>query len=280
MIGCEGSGVIGVFWLLFLLVAVSAAVGLGLSFIIQRAVKRSAAKRRRVQGLVARADYEDELWMHGDDHGIYGEYPPNHQGRVPELPDRNTGPRGPRTSPHPAPAKEPQQPVAEESRGRPSELEQQVAVKRSEAAQRRAVLGQAVTRYATQTAQEAVKGRALIDQFIAMMRKHNVSTETIYRKSKGPTTVTYDTVVGQGWAIGSGSLEQWRPFMAGQPTYRIYALPDLGLAKTTRIQLGQQTINVLVYPTEPDNSDQAYRAWADRGSELASRAQQLIDWAR
>jgi hypothetical protein len=137
-----------------------------------------------------------------------------------------------------------------------------------------------VSRYATQTADEAAKGRALVDQFIAMMRQHNVSTETIYRKSKGPTTVTYGTVVGQGWAIGSGSLEQWRPFMAGQPTYNIYVLPDLGLAKTTRIQLGQEAINVLVYPTEPDNSDQAYRAWANRGSELASRAQQLIDWAK
>jgi hypothetical protein len=228
---------------------------------------------------VARAEYEDDLWAHGDDRGVYGEYPPDHQGRVPELHKRADAPqRRPKSSAPPEPS-EPPATAERVSRDQPNELERQVATQEAEAKRRRAATKQAANQERAQFAREAAEGRDHIDQFVALMRKRNVPVETIYRKSMGPTIVTYDTVVGRGWAISlrPDELHQWRPFMAGvAPAYTMYILPGLGLAKAVPVLLGQKTVKVLVYPTEPDDSDQGYRAWANRGSELASRAQTLI----
>jgi hypothetical protein len=131
-----------------------------------------------------------------------------------------------------------------------------------------------------QLAQEAATGRALMDQFVALMQRYSVPAETVYKERKGPNSITYDTVVGEGWNIGAGgkigaaALEGFRPFVAGrQPSYAsIYFLPEIGIAKVVHTQPDRRMINVLLCPTEPDNSDQAYSAWASRANELSSQA--------
>jgi hypothetical protein len=248
-------------------------------------MKRRAVERQRQRELIARANYEDELWAHGDDHGIYGEYPLDHQGRVPELRDRSAAPGRPDPLAGPRrPTSSLQRPVHDEPTDGPGELERQVAINREKVSQRREEANRAASQHDMQIAQEAATGRALMDQFIALMQRYSVPAETVYKERKGPNSITYDTVVGEGWNIGASGkinaavLEGFRPFVAGrQPSYATYFLPGIGIAKVVHTQPDRRMINVLLYPTEPDNSDQAYRAWASRANELSSQAQSLID---
>jgi hypothetical protein len=276
---------IGVFWQVLVLLAVLATAGVGLSLTARRSMKRRAVERQHQRELISRANYEDELWAHGDDHGIYGEYPPDHQGRVPELRNRSAaaGRPDPLAGPR-RPTSRLQRPVQDEPTDGPGEFERRVAINREKVSQRREEANRAASQHDMQIAQEAATGRALMDQFVALMQRYSVPAETVYKERKGPNSITYDTVVGEGWNIGAGgkisaaALEGFRPFVAGrQPSYATYFLPGIGIAKVVHTQPDRRMINVLLYPTEPDNSDQAYRAWASRANELSSQAQSLID---
>lgn len=256
------------------------------------AIIRLSLERRRHRDLIARAQYEDDLWARGDARGLYGEYPPAQSGRVPELLRKARRPRrqtaagarhgvGPahdekasaagkeaHTRQHQTAAAAGQEvhPAADQVAAT-GELEHQLAIRRTEATRAR----KAADQYRVQTAREADKGRALINEFVGLMRKYQVQPETIYKESRGPHRWTYETIVGRGWLV-----ERHQTAVHAELRYDLYIIPDLGFAKVVDRLPDREMIKALRYNTEPDNSDQAYRAWADRASDLSARAQSHI----
>jgi hypothetical protein len=75
---------LGAFWLIPIVVVLLAGTW---------ALIRLSVERTRRRDRIARAEYEDDLWAHGDARGLYGEYPPTRSGRVPNSPPahRNIG---------------------------------------------------------------------------------------------------------------------------------------------------------------------------------------------
>ena len=148
-----------------------------------------------------------------------------------------------------------------------AEPEAQSEIKHTEADLQR----ESLTRAEAQTDQEPAQGRVLIDHFIALMRKNGVPPETIFRETRGPRRWSYDSVVGSGWR-----LESHPNSLRRELNYCLYIIPGVGFAEVVPRLPSHQMIKVLRYPTEPDNSDKAYRSWAGKADRLESIAQTHI----
>jgi len=71
-----GVGFVGAYWQAALFILVVVAVCFGLWRWNVASDKRSREQIQHRQALVARADYEHNLWTQGNPIGFYGQYPP------------------------------------------------------------------------------------------------------------------------------------------------------------------------------------------------------------
>jgi hypothetical protein len=138
------------------------------------------------------------------------------------------------------------------------ELEQHIAMLRNEK-------DQADKRIAG----EAAKGKALIAEFVMLMRRHKVPKETIYRKTFYRGGYCSSDRIGEGWMLDLHPDER-------SCSYH-YVIPGKGIAYCRDSSLDGETIKVLAPQYEIDDSDWAWSRWAYQAQTLASTAQGLIE---
>jgi len=218
------------------LIASLIALGNVVTKLSERHAAASATARAKNALIAHRADEQNELFLGGDQRGLYGVYPPSMAG--PEAALRASGHK-------PLPGRKPT------LRGA---IESQTA-----AADQRAI----------REAGAAARGRVLIDQFVAAMTQNDVPTETIYRECRGPARWTYDKVAGKGWMLEDRGSDR-------RPTRYHYIMPGQGIAEVVRRLPERKITKVLRYGTQPDNSDQAFAEWSARATQLAHQAREMI----
>jgi hypothetical protein len=225
------------FWWIVVIAAVLALSYLGAKVWQYRSTQIASRAVTDTQ-IAARADQQNEQYLGGDLHGLYGIYTPAVPGSEAAL----TVPGMQRPLPGRKPTLQ-------------GELERQEITS---------------DQHAIRGARQAAEGRVLIDQFVETVKQQGVPPETLYEESRGPTAWSYDKVAGTGWMLEDRGSER-------SHFEYYYILPGQGIAKVVRRLPDHTTIKALCYGTHPDNSEQAYSMWASRASQLAQQARHLIE---